>query len=111
MKNIGPFDSNFTITADNKLSIKSVNPQIKYLKDISVLGIFENPIHVEQINNPETINNTVDKLDYKFPLESKLITQLVDIVVKNLVGGIYAPEDKINNGNDVLSETQVNNKK
>lgn len=96
----------FTILADNKLYLKSPNSQLIHLDKVELIGIFENPIQVERIKNPELPTNTVDKLDYTFPLEAGLITQLVDIVTKNLTGAMYAPEDKINNGNDELSEIQ-----
>lgn len=96
----------FTILADNKLYLKSPNSQLIHLDKVELIGIFENPIQVERIKNPELPTNTVDKLDYTFPLEAGLITQLVDIVTKNLTGAMYAPEDKINNGNDEMSEIQ-----
>ena len=100
----------YTILSDNKIYCKSVNPQILHLNTLDIFGIFEDPIQVEHIKNPETASNLVDKLDYIFPLEAGLVAQLIEIVTKKLFNTMYIPEDKINNGNDELSEMQTDKK-
>lgn len=93
-----------SIGPDNYLYFKSFNPQYLYLEKVQFTGVFEDP---EKVADPKfncnKKDNSCDILDMNFPLEEALIPQLVQLVVKELSGSIYKPEDNENNGNDDLS--------
>lgn len=93
-----------SIGPDNYLYFKSFNPQYLYLERVQFTGVFEDP---EKASDPKfncnKKDNVCDILDMNFPLEEALIPQLVQLVVKELSGSIYKPEDNENNGNDDLS--------
>lgn len=93
-----------SIGPDNYLYFKSFNPQYLYLERVQFTGVFEDP---EKASDPKfncnKKDNICDILDMNFPLEEALIPQLVQLVVKELSGSIYKPEDNENNGNDDLS--------
>ena len=93
-----------SIGPDNYLYFKSFNPQYLYLERVQFTGVFEDP---EKASDPKfncnKKDNSCDILDMNFPLEEALIPQLVQLVVKELSGSIYKPEDNENNGNDDLS--------
>ena len=46
-----------------------------------------------------------DTLDKVFPIEEALVPPLVELVVKELTGSIYKPNDENNNAKDDLSNT------
>lgn len=98
-----------SIGPDNYLYFKSFNPQYLYLEGenkVRFTGIFENPEEIA--NNPnlscDKTNGTCDILDSEFPLEEALVPQLVQLVVQELSGNIYKPEDPANNASDDLSQ-------
>lgn len=99
-----------TILADGYLYLKSVNPQIKYFKECSLFGLFEDPIQVSLLETDITVNNELSELDFPFPLERGLVAQLEDMVIQRLVGPIHSPTDKINNANNELSEIPISSK-
>lgn len=91
-----------SIGPDNYLYFKSFNPQYLYLEKVRLTGIFEEPEKVaEQECSKE--ENYCDILDMPFHLEEPLIPQVVQLVVKELSGSIYKPEDSTNNASDDLS--------
>ena len=92
-----------SIGPDNYLYLKSFNPQYLYLEKARLTGIFENPEEASEFecDKPEGL---CDILDKEFHLEEALIPQLVQLVVKELSGSIYKPEDSENNASDDLSK-------
>lgn len=87
---------------DNYLYFKSFNPQYLYLEKARLTGVFEEPEKAAELecNKKE---GACDILDMKFPLEEALVPQVIQLVVKELSGAIYKPEDSENNANDDLS--------
>lgn len=90
-----------SIGPDNYLYFKSTNIQHLYLSNVKVTGVFEDPIAVY---NEQGIT---DVLDVKFPLEDALVPPLIELVVKELLGALYRPEDTENNAKDDLSEVTI----
>ena len=91
-----------SIGPDNYLYLKSFNPEYLNLEKVRFTGIFEAPEKAaEQKYNEE--ENYCDILDMPFYLEGPLISQVVQLVVKELSGSIYKPEDSTNNASDDLS--------
>lgn len=91
-----------SIGPDDYLYFKSSNPQYLYLENIKVTGIFENPEKAEELSCDNN-SSTCDPMDAKFPLEEALIPPVVELVVKELTGGIYKPQDTDNNASDDLA--------
>lgn len=89
---------------DNYLYLKSCNPQFLYLNSVIINGIFENPEEASRLLCRDNDSNNCDILDKDFPLEESLIPQLVQLVVKDLLGASYRPMDNINNAKDDLSD-------
>lgn len=87
---------------NNKVYIKSVNPQYKYLKQIKYKSIFENPSKAAEMSCNKD-NNTCDMLDTDFPLEEGLQQALIELTAKELATGIYKPADNNNDASDDLS--------
>lgn len=96
-----------TIGKDNHLYLKSGNPQLYYLEQVTFKGIFEDPERVYEIQAAQAVENGEDApcmLDLPFPLEDNLLALCMQYVVKELNGGIYKPRDSENNAADDLSE-------
>ncbi len=92
-----------SIGPDNYLYFKSFNPQHLYLEKARITGIFENSEEASKYEcNKE--EGACDILDMPFHLEDALISQVVQLVVKELSGSIYKPEDPDNNASDDLSD-------
>ena len=95
---------------DNKLYLKSSNHQATYLERVVFTGIFENSDEATEMACDEDGNVTnCDPMDAKFPLEDALIPLLIELIVKELVGAEYRPQDEQNNAKDDISTTIANN--
>lgn len=91
-----------SIGPDNYLYFKSFNPQYLYLEKVRLTGIFEEPEKAAKYECDKE-GDFCDILDTPFHLEEALIPQVVQLVVKELSGSIYKPEDSTNNASDDLS--------
>lgn len=94
-----------TIGPDSYLYIRSLNPQHRYLEMIRLTGVFSNPSQAFELRcsrNQE--GDECDMMNTTFPLENKLIPDLVQVVVKELLGASYRPQDEKNNSQDDLSQ-------
>ena len=90
---------------DNYLYFKSFNPQFLYLEKIRMTGIFEDTLAASELQCPDENGNIVcDVLNREFPIESALVPPLIELVVKELLGAEYRPDDKANDAKDELSE-------
>jgi hypothetical protein len=65
-------------------------------------GIFESPSKASALSCNE--DNNCEVLDMSFPLEEALIPPLIQLVLQELLGGAYRPEDDLNNASDDLSK-------
>lgn len=96
-----------SIAPDNYLYFKSMNPQFLYLEKVKMAAIFQDSREAFKLKCDNTI---CDILDEEFPLEDPLIAPLLELVIKNLTGSIYRPEDTTNNSADDLSKVNIENK-
>lgn len=70
--------------------------------ELRIVGIFENPREVtDEISFNES--STGDELDRNIPIEEGLVTTLIELVVKELLGASYRPADNTNNSNDDMA--------
>lgn len=92
-----------SIGPDNYLYLKSNNPQFLYLSRINMTGVFEDSVRASELECPNC-SSCCDVLDKTFPLESALIPNVIDMIVKELLGSVYKPEDDMNNAKDDLSD-------
>ena len=87
--------SNFiywTIGPDNKIYMKSAsNKCYKNIKTAKISAIFE------------SFRSDDLDLDDEFPIEESLIPNLIELVVKDVLGAAYRPKDKDNNASDDLA--------
>lgn len=93
-----------TIGEDGYLYLSSSNPQFKYLEQTKFTGIFENAKEAAKLNCFEDGDSICDVLDMKYPLEESLIPAVNELVLKELTGAIYKPNDIQNNANDDLAD-------
>lgn len=89
-----------SLNPDGKLYFKSNNPQFIYLERIKVSAVFEEASEASELSCDEEC----DPMDRRFPLEEALLPQLVDAVLKEVVGASWRPADSRNNANDDLSD-------
>lgn len=93
-----------TLGPDNHIYFNGQNPQFKYLKKAKVTGIFEDAQKAAEYACDSNDAAKCDILDQDFPLEADLIPQLIELVVKELLGIAYRPKDTQNNAVDDLSD-------
>lgn len=90
---------------DNYLYFKSTNPQFSYLEKVRFTAIFQDAVEASGLQCPNSTGETVcDLIDREFPIESALVPPLLELVIKELSGAIYRPEDNDNNAKDELAE-------
>lgn len=90
---------------DNYLYFKSSNPQFLYLEKVKFSAVFEDP--KEAIKLACEGDAACDILDAEFPIEDSFVNQLIQLVVQELRGPEYAPEENENNATDDLSSMQA----
>ena len=91
-----------SIGPDNYLYLKSFNPQYLYLEKIKVVGVFEDSQAASELQCSD--DSECDILDRVFPIEDALVSPMTELVVKELLGAEYRPDDKTNDAKDELSE-------
>lgn len=89
-----------TISPDYTLCLKYADTTITMPETLLVMGIVEDPKKELSRILPVVSNY----LDMVYPLEEALVPPLLELVVKDLVDGIYRPEDTVNNATDDLAK-------
>ena len=96
-----------SIGPDQYLYFKSNNPQFQYLKRIKFSAIFEDAEEAANLSCNECAEDekgaNCDVLDKEFALESHLVPQLKELVLKEVLGAAYRPADETNNDSDDLA--------
>lgn len=88
-----------TIDDNNKLLLKKPNDGtvIEPSVTIKITALFENPYLIAS-NSTFSLGN--DALDIPIPIEESLVTTLIELVVKELAGSVYRPNDEANDNRD-----------
>jgi hypothetical protein len=91
-------------SVDGYLYLNSVNPQFINLESVQMSGVFRDPVEAAKYAcDGSGAIVSCDVLDMPFPLEDALIPQCIEMVVQELAGPRYAPEDNVNNDRDDLA--------
>lgn len=90
-----------SIAPDQYLYFKSQNSEFLNLEKIQMTGIFQDASEAAQLSCGTDV--PCDVLDSTFPLEEALISPLIELIIKELLGSSYRPEDSNNNASDDLS--------
>lgn len=96
-----------TIGTDKHLYLTSIDPDILELESLKVSGLFEDYEKAAQLTCPDEDNgqgNKCEPWDNEFPIADYLIPQLIELVLKELLGASYRPSDDLNNANDDMAD-------
>ena len=94
-------------SVDGHLYLTSSNPQFKYLAQAGLTGVFSDPEAAAKLSHEACASGVCDIMEQKFPLESALITPCIELVVQELSGARFAPQDKQNNAKDDLGDVAL----
>ena len=90
---------------DLHLYLNSSNPQFLYMKQLRMSAIFEDVDEAAGLLcDSDGSSKSCDVLDAEFPIREYLVPPLIELVVKELTGAKYQPQDKENNANDDLPQ-------
>ena len=95
-----------TIAPDQYLYFKSSNSNFLYLEKVKMTGIFQDASTAAQFDCTNV--NDCDPLENTFPLEEALISPLIELTLKELLGSVYRPKDENNNASDDLDKLNIN---
>lgn len=95
-----------TIAPDQYLYFKSSNSNFLYLEKVKMTGIFQDASTAAQLDCNNV--NDCDPLENTFPLEEALISPLIELTLKELLGSVYRPKDENNNASDDLDKLNIN---
>lgn len=88
---------------DLHLYLNSNNPQFLYMKKLRVSAVFEDfDEAADYLCEDDGTPAVCDVLDEEFPIREYLVPTLIELVVKELTGGLYKPEDVRNDAKDNL---------
>ena len=88
---------------DDYLYMHSNNPQFIHLCRVQISGVFSDPEDALELDEEAKCS----VMDADFPLEGALIAPCIEMVVQELSGARYAPQDKNNNAKDDLADAAV----
>ena len=91
----------YSCIGDNRLLMKSNNPQYLHLKSIKLEGVFEDFEKAFELSCDS--NKQCDILDTDFPFEDSLVPQMCDSIYNVLTNSIYRLKDDNNDANDTLA--------
>jgi hypothetical protein len=93
-------------SADGYLYLKSNNAQFVNLEKVQFSGVFSKPEEAAKLSCEQgsgSGSGSCDIMDKTFPLEDALLPQCIEMVVQELAGPRYAPDDTVNDDRDNLS--------
>lgn len=90
-----------SIAPDKHLYFKSCNPQMMYIQKAKMSAIFEDIDEAMKLDCGE--NKCVDLMDQEFPMDQALIPNVIQLVLKDILGASYRPIDNANNAKDDLA--------
>ena len=91
-----------TIGTDNHLWFKSCNPQLLYLENVRMTGVFQDPKQVALLSCGRG-EDDCNYMDSPYPLEDSIVPAVLELIAKDLGVSVYMPEDKLNNGSDDMA--------
>lgn len=92
-----------TLGPDNHIYFNGANPQFLYIKKAQVTGVFEDAVKAAELAcDPD--GAPCDVLDSEFPLSSDLLPQMLELIIKELLGVNYRPKDTLNSSADELAD-------
>lgn len=90
---------------DMHLYAKSTNPQFFYLKKLRMNAVFEDFEDAsELLCDSDGSSTSCDVLDDVFPIRDYLVPNLIQLVLKDILGASYRPHDAFNDAADNLSD-------
>ncbi|MBQ3949475.1 MAG: hypothetical protein II661_03280 [Bacteroidales bacterium] len=92
---------------DGYLYMKSSNPQFINLEKAQLSAVFANPEEAAALACDPENDKPCDIMEQEFPLEDSLIPSCIELVIQELTGARYAPDDRNNNANDDLARVGV----
>ena len=99
-------------SSNDHLYLTSNNPQFMHLKRVQMSGVFSDPEEAAKLScDGDGNDGKCDILSQEFPLEAALVPSCIEMVVQELIGARYAPEDKDNDAKDGLGDAAVTNAK
>ena len=99
-------------SSDGYIYLQSNNPQFLNLNKMKLEAVFSDAEKAAELVCDDEEGKKCNILEQEFPLESSLIPSCIELIVQELTGSRYAPEDKRNNAKDDLAEANLtkNNK-
>jgi len=93
---------------DKHLYLNSDNPQFFYLEGenkLRISAVFEDYEKAAELSCDESESeDSCDMFENEFPIREHLVPPLIELVVKELVGANYRPDDPKNDARDNLSD-------
>lgn len=93
-----------TTGPDNHLYFKGANPQFEYLEQAKMTSVFEDADKAAELSCEVNDGSCTDKLDTQFPMEAKLIPQMIELLTKELLGFYYRPKESENDDADNIAD-------
>ena len=91
------------LDVDKKIYLISKSETVKLIDCITVTGIFEDPLELQNYKNCcgcEDAKPCFDENETEYPLQAHHIDSIRNEIIQTLIGSLNIPEDKINNSND-----------
>lgn len=94
--------------ANGYLYMHGPDPHFLLMEKVKAEGVFSDPLEAAKLSCDPSGETPCDPMDSEFPLEEALIPSCIEMVVQELSGARYAPQDKKNNAKDDLGDAGLN---
>lgn len=91
------------LDTDKKIYLISKSETVKLIDCITVTGIFEDPLELQNYKNCcgcDDVKPCFDEDTTEYPLQSHHIDAIRNEIIQTLVGSLKLPQDEINDAND-----------
>ena len=86
---------------DGHLYLTSNNNQFMWLERVGLTGVFSDPDAAAALSHEACMGEgPCDIMDQNYPLEDALVPSCIELIVQELTGAKYAPDDTVNNDKD-----------
>ncbi len=92
------------LDVDNYIYLISKSETVKMIDCITVTGIFEDPLELQNYKNCCNCNDVkpcFDEDTTEYPLQAHHIDSIRNEIIQSLIGSLNIPEDKINDANSI----------
>lgn len=96
-----------SVSDNNRFQVRQLDDTEMQLNSMVLFAIYENCLESTPLSCDPVDEEAQEFLDKRFPLEEQLMAQCIELVVQEVTGSKWQPQDRHNNAKDDMSDMAV----